>query len=150
MKTRATFCFFCGASVLLSLLILVSCKTKEPSLSCSDGTCCNPDASEYGFIQNVENEPGDLFVTSSETGVVFQRGLPDNWKIPTRAFRICALSADKVRLLPDTYRDGLDSLGRTPGKYRVWGKLYKPSYWNSNFTGAPILFIYIDRIEKAK
>lgn len=131
------------------------CKKDEPepyARSCNDGTCCMTDKAGYDFAKYFENEPADLIAGELNKDLVVSVQLKSVY--PTREERpdaiyqldgglLCELSADKVRGLAPS----AEWQGPFTYKYRVWGSLY--TLHALTFTGQPISFFYITRIEKA-
>ncbi|GAA4397390.1 hypothetical protein GCM10023187_06780 [Nibrella viscosa] len=109
------------------------------------------DSRPYDFVEMIENAPADI---GPRRGLIFKDPLPrlqdpsfvasTGMKLQATAVGVCELSSAKLMNLPSTYpADG------EPYSYRVWGKLYHDRDAQP-FGMIPILYVYVDRIEKVK
>ena len=152
---------------LLPLLLLsaftglMGCKKDQPEAkvdySCNDGSCCNNNTSTYTFLEEFKNEPADLWMMpgGAPASVMFRR----KFTVPEFAYDpskykhnadICSRSYSRLQGL--THSVEFDANGQSiyPYRYRVWGKLYKPDYWDFGIIPFPTLTFYIDRIERVQ
>ncbi len=143
---------------ILWLALGAGCRKEPPepntTLSCNNGTCCMEDTRPYNYVEIIENEPADLF----KQKLFFKNFLPLNnapkWyksstgdKFKSRILSVCSLSQSKIAGLVETVP--LETGATYPYAYRVWGKVYHDSTYRT-LLPIPVLFIYVDRIEKVK
>ena len=140
------------ALLLLSALLgLASCKKNlVENYSCNDGSCCNPNEKvRYEYDHSFAGEPVAILEKGGVIGLYFKEWMGVNgYSAKTPVAQICQICADKVVGLDTAY---VAILMIPPSfKYRAWGKVYKPPYWNGSFGGLPILYVTVDRIEEIK
>ena len=152
---------------LLPLLLLsaftglMGCKKDQPEAkvdySCNDGSCCNNDKSTYTFLQEFKNEPADVAMLpgGAPATIHFRRKftvpeLADDSSKYKQNANICVRSLSRVQGISNSVEFDASGQAIFPYRYRVWGKLYKPDYWDTNIVPFPILTFYIDRIERVQ
>jgi hypothetical protein len=142
---------------VLWLSVGVGCQKDPPVTSvpeprsCDDGTCCMTDKAGYSYLLKVENEPADLIADQRDQNIIasinLKNAYPSVADRPDAIYRIssalfCDLSINNLKGLSPSAEFG----GPYTYKYRVWGAIY--ALKTITFTGQPITFFYITRIEK--
>lgn len=130
-------------------LAIFSCDKDKADPECKDASCCHPEYNQY--VEYIIDVPAHLAGPPqySNWGFFVTVGYPTGNEIryTSNALEICENSMDKIKgFTPDIVPR--DSTKMTYA-YRVSGKILSDEK-NPRFSPTPVLYIYIDKIEKIK
>jgi hypothetical protein len=127
----------------------VSCKKELPdpnddgAISCGQGYPLE----DWVLVTKFENEPADL----GPTALLFKRSfMVENYQpsFPENSVLLCGeIGEAKFKNLEYTYIFTQEYLKKPRYAYRVWGRIFWARHIVT-FTGTPILFAQVDKIEK--
>ena len=134
------------STLFIPLVIALSCEKNRPDPECRDASCCYPRFNKYReYIQDV---PAQLTGPPQFSSWMFElkTELPSNKRLyKSKSLNICDNSLDKIAgykadiLTPDTTQRQFI--------YRISGKVFEDTL-NPRLTAEPILYLYIDKVEK--
>ena len=145
MKRQWKLCFYVAAVLCMS----VSCKKEVPdpkddgAISCGQGDPLE----DWVLVTKFENEPADL----GPTALLFKRSfMVDNYQpsLQQNSVSLCGeMGKAKFQNLEYTYVFTNEYIANPRYVYRTWGRIFWARHI-STFTGLPLLFAQVDKIEK--
>jgi hypothetical protein len=129
----------------LFLLLNISCDKTKTDPECKDASCCNPRFNQ--FQEYITDVPAHLSGPPqfSNWGIRVSTGYPTTKMNKSNIFIICENSLQKI----DGLVAGIVPIDQTKltYPYKISGKLLQ-DVKNPALTSEPVLYIFIDKIEK--